>query len=57
LQQVRNILALAIASIAHNDWPEEWPQLMDTLLQALESGQQQQIESAMQILKGKQRPV
>lgn len=34
--KIRNSIAAIISSIAHWDWPEQWPALFDTLMKMLQ---------------------
>lgn len=58
ISKVRSSVAYAVSAIAHWDWPEQWPQLFDILMEALTSGSQEAVHGAMRVLTGKilQRP-
>ena len=51
--KVRTSLAYAVSAVAHWDWPEEWPTLFDTLMQALASGDSDLTHGAMRVLTGR----
>ena len=46
-RQVRGVLAAALANVASWDWPEVWPQLVPSLLDALNSTDQNTIDGAL----------
>ena len=48
-KKLRSSLAYAVSTIAHYDWPEEWPQLGPTLIEYLSSGSGVAIYSAMKV--------
>lgn len=50
--RVRATVAYVISSIAHWDWPEEWPQLFDILMQALSSSDNDAVHGSMRVLTG-----
>ncbi|ELT91403.1 hypothetical protein CAPTEDRAFT_225381 [Capitella teleta] len=50
ISKVRSSVAYAVSAIAHWDWPEEWPQLFDILMQALTSGNHNLVHGAMRVL-------
>lgn len=50
--RVRSTVAYVISSIAHWDWPEDWPELFDVLMQALTSGNPHAVHGSMRVLTG-----
>ncbi|RUS35307.1 hypothetical protein BC938DRAFT_472866 [Jimgerdemannia flammicorona] len=44
--------AYVVSKIAHNDWPEQWPNLFDLLLVHLKGGSTEQVHGAMRVLTG-----
>ena len=44
-------MAHTISSIGHWDWPEEWPELFDLLMAALESKNEFAVHGAVRVLK------
>ena len=44
--------AYAVSAIAHWDWPENWPDLFDQLVLALDSGDANLVHGAMRVLTG-----
>ncbi|CAG2115900.1 unnamed protein product [Medioppia subpectinata] len=48
-KKLRSSLAYAVSTIAHYDWPEEWPQLGDVLIAYLSSGDRIAVYSAMKV--------
>ncbi|CAG8433682.1 10406_t:CDS:10 [Diversispora eburnea] len=44
------IRASVISKIAHNDWPEYWPNLLDLLLSLSKSGSPDQVHGTMRVL-------
>ena len=51
--KVRNTVAYAVAAIAHWDWPENWPDLFDQLMLALNSSNPNIVHGSMRVLTGK----
>ena len=50
---VRDVLqAYAISAIARWDWPDEWPDLFNQLVQAVASGNPCLVHGAMRVLTG-----
>ena len=49
--QVRAAVAYTISAIAHWDWPEEWPELFDVLLEALHSQNEFAVQGSVRVLK------
>ena len=47
--------AYAISAIARWDWPDEWPDLFNQLVQAVGSGNRCLVHGAMRVLTGKER--
>lgn len=54
--RVRSTVAYVISSIAHWDWPEDWPQLFDILMQALSSSDADAVHGSMRVLTGADVP-
>ena len=52
LSKVRTSVAYAVSAIAHWDWPEEWPELFQILMEALTSGDPNAVHGAMRVLTG-----
>ena len=52
MSKVRTSVAYAMSAVAHWDWPEEWPTLFDTLMQALASTDPDLTHGAMRVLTG-----
>lgn len=50
ISKVRTSVAYAISAIAHWDWPENWPQLFDLMMQCLQSGDPNAVHGAMRVL-------
>jgi hypothetical protein len=50
---IRTACAVAVAKIAHQDWPEQWPDLMDALVQLLRDGSPDQVHGALVCLNGR----
>lgn len=50
--KVRSTVAYAIAAIAHWDWPEDWPELFDQLMLALNSPNSNLVHGSMRVLSG-----
>lgn len=44
---VRRNIALAIAKIAHHEWPEQWPSLFDELIVILQGKDMNAIHGAI----------
>jgi hypothetical protein len=49
-RKVRLSCAYTTAELAHSDWPDEFPQLMDLLLGALDGGQAEHVDGALRVL-------
>ena len=52
ISKVRSSIAYAISAIATWDWPDAWPDLFRTLMQALGSGNPDLVHGAMRVLTG-----
>ncbi|XP_043224474.1 importin-9-like isoform X2 [Amphibalanus amphitrite] len=50
ISKVRASVAYALSSIAHWDWPEQWPELFDILMACLKSGDEHAVHGAMRVL-------
>ncbi|RHZ45244.1 hypothetical protein Glove_682g47 [Diversispora epigaea] len=50
LSKIRVASASVISKIAHNDWPEHWPNLLDLLLSLSKSGSPDQVHGTMRVL-------
>eukprot|EP00051_Salpingoeca_urceolata_P025866 m.471487 g.471487 ORF g.471487 m.471487 type:complete len:1047 (+) comp20377_c1_seq1:406-3546(+) len=48
--RMRCLVAFACASIAYNDWPEQWPELVPMLVQGLYGGDPNVAHGAMRVL-------
>eukprot|EP00794_Sanderia_malayensis_P006843 gene6843-7611_t len=48
--KIRSSVAYALSSIAHWDWPEDWPGFFDLLVQAINSGEQNLIHGAVRVM-------
>ncbi|XP_054165468.1 importin-9-like [Oppia nitens] len=48
-KKLRSSLAYAVSTIAHYDWPEEWPNLGEVLISYLSSGDSIAVHSAMKV--------
>ncbi len=44
-------MAYTLSAIGHWDWPEEWPELFDLLMAALESRHEFAVQGAVRVLK------
>lgn len=42
--------ASIVSEIASSDWPDEWPDLLDSLVQLLKSGQPDSVHGAMRVM-------
>ncbi|CAG8484251.1 115_t:CDS:10 [Racocetra fulgida] len=42
--------AYVISKIAHNDWPDYWPDLLDLLISLLKTGSPEQVHGAMRVM-------
>lgn len=51
LKEVRASSAFAVATIAENDWPEEWPNLFDLMISALQTRDPRAVHSVMCVLQ------
>lgn len=49
-RKIRFSCAYTTAELAHSDWPDEYPQLMDLLLGALNGGSPEQVDGALRVL-------
>lgn len=45
-------MAYVISSIALWDWPDQWPELFDLLMQALSSTDKDAVHGSMRVLTG-----
>ena len=52
VSKVRSSVAYAVAAIAQWDWPEEWPELFQILVEALTSTDPVAVHGAMRVLTG-----
>ncbi|PIK58812.1 putative importin-9 [Apostichopus japonicus] len=50
ISKLRSCIAYAISAIAHWDWPEEWPELFQYLIQLLAEGSPHAVHGAMRVL-------
>lgn len=50
MSKVRSSIAYAISSIARTDWPEDWPELFDILMQAVRSNDTNAVHGAMKVM-------
>lgn len=48
--KIRNAIAYCVSKVAHTDWPETWPNLLDELLVNLKSGDGNRVHGAMRVL-------
>ncbi len=48
---MRSCVAYTLSAIGHWDWPEEWPELFDLLMAALESKHEFAVQGAVRVLK------
>jgi len=48
--KVRTSVAYAVAAVAHWDFPEQWPDLFDILMAALQTGDIQAVHGAMRVM-------
>ncbi|KXS21609.1 ARM repeat-containing protein [Gonapodya prolifera JEL478] len=48
--RIRGAVAYAISKIAHTDWPEQWPDLLNALLSNVQSGDPNRVHGAMRVL-------
>ena len=55
--RVRSTVAYVISSIAHWDWPDQWSELFDLLMQALASSNKDAVHGSMRVLTGNFRPL
>lgn len=51
-RNVRSSVAYAVSAIAQWDWPEQWPELFQILVEALTSGDATAVHGAMRVLTG-----
>jgi len=51
ISKVRNTVAFSLASIASWDWPDQWPQLFDILMQAIKGTDEFAVQGAVRVLK------
>lgn len=47
---MRSSVAYAISAVAHWDWPENWPDLFDILVNYLSNGNEWAVHGAMRVL-------
>ena len=45
-----SVQANVVSEIAHSDWPDEWPQLLDALTELLRSGQADSVHGALRVM-------
>ncbi|KAH9253048.1 hypothetical protein BASA81_009053 [Batrachochytrium salamandrivorans] len=50
ISSIRIALAYVVSRIAHIDWPDAWPTLLDDLMIHLKSGQANRVHGAMRVL-------
>ncbi|CAG8527205.1 7772_t:CDS:10, partial [Cetraspora pellucida] len=50
LNKIRVASAYVISKIAHNDWPDYWPDLLDLLISLLKTGSPEQVHGAMRVM-------
>jgi hypothetical protein len=48
--KIRVANAYAVSKIAHIDWPEEWPNLFNVLLELIKSSNANDVHGAMRVL-------
>ncbi|KAK2464757.1 hypothetical protein APHAL10511_003175 [Amanita phalloides] len=48
-RRIRSLCALALSSIANSDWPDEYPDLLSSLINILSSGSPSSVHGAMQV--------
>lgn len=48
--KIRVANAYAVSKIAHIDWPEEWPNLFNVLLELIKSNSANDVHGAMRVL-------
>ncbi|CAG8799685.1 18748_t:CDS:2, partial [Racocetra persica] len=48
--KIRVASAYVISKIAHNDWPDYWPDLLDLLISLLKTGSPEQVHGAMRVM-------
>ncbi|KAG0235968.1 hypothetical protein BGW42_004423 [Actinomortierella wolfii] len=48
--RIRSSCAYAISKIAHHDWPESWPNLLDVLVHHLKNGSADEVHGSMRVL-------
>ncbi|KAF8634940.1 hypothetical protein AX15_000671 [Amanita polypyramis BW_CC] len=49
-RRIRSLSALTLSSIANSDWPDEYPELLSSLINLLSSGSPESVHGAMQVL-------
>ncbi|PCH34394.1 ARM repeat-containing protein [Wolfiporia cocos MD-104 SS10] len=49
--KIRSLCAQALTVIANSDWPDEWPDLLDSLMTLLSSNSPLSVHGAMQVLQ------
>ena len=52
VSKVRTSVAYAVSAIAQWDWPEQWPELFQILVEALTSTDPVAVHGAMRVLTG-----
>lgn len=52
VSKLRSSAAYAISAVAYWDWPEEWPELFNILLQSFVTENSFAVHGAMRVLKG-----
>lgn len=48
--KIRVASAYAVSKVAHNDWPEDWPNLFNVLLDLIKSSNPNDVHGAMRVL-------
>ncbi|CAG8720801.1 8992_t:CDS:2, partial [Scutellospora calospora] len=48
--KIRVSSAYVISKIAHNDWPDYWPDLLELLISLLKTGSPEQVHGAMRVM-------
>jgi len=51
ISKVRNTVAFSMAGIAHWDWPDQWPNLFDILMEAMRAQDEFAVQGAVRVLK------
>lgn len=52
VSKLRSSAAYAISAVAYWDWPEDWPELFNILLQSFVTENSFAVHGAMRVLKG-----